>query len=136
MTTPAAPAQTTLGELRASGHQYKDVKQEIRDNLLERLASGGERFPGIVGFDETVLPEMERALLAGDGGRSRRPLLHDSSAYAVLATSLGLEADALEAELAVRSEYLGVLADRGICDPPSVAAALAHYPSLPEGAMA
>jgi magnesium chelatase subunit I len=65
MTTPAAPAQTTLGELRASGHQYKDVKQEIRDNLLERLASGGERFPGIVGFDETVLPELERALLAG-----------------------------------------------------------------------
>jgi magnesium chelatase subunit I len=65
MTIPAAPTQATLGELRASGHQYKDVKQEIRDNLLAKLAFGGERFPGIVGFDETVLPELERALLAG-----------------------------------------------------------------------
>jgi magnesium chelatase subunit I len=65
MTIPAAPAQAALGELRATGHQYKDVKQEIRDNLLERLATGGERFPGIVGFDETVLPELERGLLAG-----------------------------------------------------------------------
>jgi magnesium chelatase subunit I len=65
MTTPAAPALATLGELRASGHQYKEIKQELRDNLLTRLAGGGERFPGIVGFDETVLPELERALLAG-----------------------------------------------------------------------
>src|SRR5919198_78277 len=62
---PAGPAQATLGELRASGHQYKDVKQEIRDNLLARLATGEERFPGIVGFEETVEPELERALLAG-----------------------------------------------------------------------
>ncbi|HZD67439.1 MAG TPA: magnesium chelatase, partial [Actinomycetes bacterium] len=65
MTTAAAPAQANLGELRASGHQYKDVKQEIRDNLLAKLASGEERFPGIVGFEETVEPELERALLAG-----------------------------------------------------------------------
>src|SRR6266540_2393987 len=65
MTTPAAPAPATLGELRASGHQYKEIKQELRDNLLTKLAGGEERFPGIVGFDETVLPELERALLAG-----------------------------------------------------------------------
>jgi magnesium chelatase subunit I len=69
MTTapPAAggPAPTTLGELRAGGHVYRTVKEEIRDNLLHRLATGGSRFPGIVGFDETVLPELERALLAG-----------------------------------------------------------------------
>src|SRR6266542_3355778 len=65
MTTPAAPALATLGELRASGHQYKEIKQELRDNLLTKLAGGEERFPGIVGFDETVLPELERALLAG-----------------------------------------------------------------------
>jgi hypothetical protein len=38
--------------------------------------------------------------------------------------------------MAARSEYLSVLAERGICDPPSVAAALANYPSLPEGAIA
>jgi magnesium chelatase subunit I len=65
MTTPATPSPATLGELRASGHQYKEIKQELRDNLLSKLAGGEERFPGIVGFDETVLPELERALLAG-----------------------------------------------------------------------
>jgi magnesium chelatase subunit I len=64
MTSPP-PAHTTLGDLRASGHQLKSVKAEIRDNLLARMASGGERFPGIVGFDDTVLPQVERALLAG-----------------------------------------------------------------------
>jgi magnesium chelatase subunit I len=62
---PAAPAPATLGELRAAGHQHKSVKAEIRDNLLARLAAGQPAFPGILGFDETVLPEVERALLAG-----------------------------------------------------------------------
>jgi magnesium chelatase subunit I len=65
MTTATPPTPTTLGGLRASGHRYKAVKHELRDNLLARLADGGERFPGIVGFDDTVLPELERALLAG-----------------------------------------------------------------------
>jgi hypothetical protein len=98
-----------------------------------RLAAiDGGRSPSLTGAQH----EPEPPLLPGDGGRSRRPLLHDSAAYAVLATSLGLEPDALEAELAVRSAYLGALADRGICDPPSVAAALGLYPSLPEGAIA
>src|SRR3954466_10369721 len=64
MTFPA-PSDTTLGDLRATGHQHKSVKAEIRDNLLARMASGAERFPGIVGFDDTVLPQVERALLAG-----------------------------------------------------------------------
>ena len=62
---PAAPAPTTLGELRATGHVHKSVKAELRDNLLARLSAGEDRFPGIVGFDETVLPQVERALLAG-----------------------------------------------------------------------
>ena len=41
------------------------MKTEIRDNLLARLRSGEPRFPGIVGFDDTVLPHLERALIAG-----------------------------------------------------------------------
>lgn len=56
---------TTLGELRASGHEARSVKAEVRDNLLARLRSGENRFPGIIGFDDTVLPHLERALLAG-----------------------------------------------------------------------
>src|ERR1700678_2674232 len=55
----------TLGQLRASGHVYRTVKQEIRENLLARVRAGQDRFPGIVGFDQTVLPHVERALIAG-----------------------------------------------------------------------
>ncbi len=56
---------STLGELRASPHRHRPVKVEVRDNLVGLMRSGGPRFPGIVGFDETVLPALERALLAG-----------------------------------------------------------------------
>ncbi|MFG3421202.1 magnesium chelatase [Micromonospora sp. NPDC048063] len=65
--TPVPPADLpgTLGALRAAGHAYRTVKQELRDNLLARMRSGADRFPGIVGYDDTVLPEVERALLAG-----------------------------------------------------------------------
>ncbi|MEH0844456.1 magnesium chelatase [Micromonospora sp. CPCC 205711] len=62
---PPADLPGTLGELRASGHRYRSVKSELRDNLLARMRSGEDRFPGIVGYDDTVLPEVERALLAG-----------------------------------------------------------------------
>jgi len=55
-----------VGALRASGHEQRSVKAEIRDNLLRLMRQGGEpRFPGVVGFDDTVLPDLERALLAG-----------------------------------------------------------------------
>ncbi|WP_084424706.1 sigma 54-interacting transcriptional regulator [Kibdelosporangium aridum] len=55
----------TVGELKAAGHQQRGVKAEIRDNLLAILRAGGNPWPGIVGFDRTVLPQLERALLAG-----------------------------------------------------------------------
>ncbi|WP_157249392.1 sigma 54-interacting transcriptional regulator [Nonomuraea typhae] len=54
-----------LRELRASDHVHRSVKAEVRHNLLTRLRAGEPRFPGIVGFDDTVLPHLERALLAG-----------------------------------------------------------------------
>jgi magnesium chelatase subunit I len=63
MSLPDRPA--TLGQLRDSGYTTRTVKQEIRANLLDRLRSGEPAFPGIVGFDDTVLPELESALLAG-----------------------------------------------------------------------
>src|SRR5215472_5603092 len=59
------PAPATLAELRASGHAYRGVKEEIRDNLLAMMRAGQDRFPGIVGFSQTVLPPLERALIAG-----------------------------------------------------------------------
>ncbi|WP_214325848.1 sigma 54-interacting transcriptional regulator [Nonomuraea sediminis] len=54
-----------LRELRESGYVHRTVKQEVRENLLAKLRAGEPRFPGIVGFDESVLPHLERALLAG-----------------------------------------------------------------------
>jgi len=59
------PDIATLGELRASGHQLRTVKQELRHNLLERLRAGDDPFPGIIGFGQTVLPHLERAIIAG-----------------------------------------------------------------------
>jgi magnesium chelatase subunit I len=59
------PAPATLGALRASGHTYRGVKDEIRDNLLAMMRAGQDPFPGIVGFGQTVLPHLERALIAG-----------------------------------------------------------------------
>jgi magnesium chelatase subunit I len=56
---------STLGDLRASGHVHRGVKAELRENLIARLAAGEPTLPGIVGFEETVVPEVERALLAG-----------------------------------------------------------------------
>src|SRR5213076_3233567 len=56
---------TTLGELRASEYPDRTVKQELRANLLDRLELGRELFPGILGFDDTVLPGLERGILAG-----------------------------------------------------------------------
>jgi len=61
----AAPNAKTLGELRATGHQFATVKDEIRHNLIAKLRAGEDPFPGILGFDHTVRPHLERALIAG-----------------------------------------------------------------------
>ena len=59
------PSAATLAELRASGHEYRGVRAEIRQNLLVMMRTGQDPFPGIVGFGQTVLPHLERALIAG-----------------------------------------------------------------------
>ncbi|HTU93430.1 MAG TPA: magnesium chelatase [Gemmataceae bacterium] len=56
---------TTLQELRASGWASKTVKQEVRDNFLRMLQAGDDLFPGIIGYENTVLPEINLAILAG-----------------------------------------------------------------------
>ena len=63
MSDPARPS--TLQQLRHSGWVSKTVKHEIRDNFLAMLARGDELFPGIVGYDSTVIPEINLAIIAG-----------------------------------------------------------------------
>jgi magnesium chelatase subunit I len=59
------PPDTTLGELRAAGYRTRSVKEELRANLLERIRSNEPFLPGILGYEETVLPQLENAILAG-----------------------------------------------------------------------
>jgi len=54
----------TLGQLKQNGWQSKSIKQELRNNLIERLKNKQTVFKGVVGFDDTVLPDMERAILS------------------------------------------------------------------------
>ncbi len=62
---PERPSISTLGELKASGYTPRTVRDEIRGNLIASLREGRELFAGIRGYDETVLPELQNALLAG-----------------------------------------------------------------------
>src|SRR6266568_9330170 len=57
-------AMHTLGDLRKSGYRSRPVKQEIRDNLVSRLKAGGALFPGIIGYEETVIPQLVNAVLS------------------------------------------------------------------------
>jgi len=72
----------TVGELKASGWRSRSVKQELHDNLLRRLADGAELFPGIIGYDDTVIPDLCTALLArhdmlflGEKGQAKSRLM-------------------------------------------------------------
>ncbi|MFN8335346.1 MAG: magnesium chelatase [Cyclobacteriaceae bacterium] len=55
----------TLGELKASGYQSKSIKTELRENLIKKLKNKETVFAGIWGYEETVIPDLERAILAG-----------------------------------------------------------------------
>src|SRR5262249_58538697 len=54
----------TLGDLRRSSYRSRSVKQEIRDNLVRKLQTGDKLFPGIIGYDETVIPQLVNAILS------------------------------------------------------------------------
>ncbi|MCF0056947.1 sigma 54-interacting transcriptional regulator [Dyadobacter sp. CY356] len=54
----------TLGELKKAGYESRSIKQELRDNLIEKIKSKTEVFPGIWGYEETVIPDVERAILS------------------------------------------------------------------------
>jgi magnesium chelatase subunit I len=82
MTIMTTERPTTLAELRQSGWKSKPVKQEIHDNFLQRLQAGKELYPGIIGYDDTVLPELNIAILAqhdilflGEKGQAKSRLM-------------------------------------------------------------
>jgi len=54
----------TLGKLKKSGYTPKSIKEELRSNLISKLQSGKKVFDGIIGFDDTVIPDLERAILS------------------------------------------------------------------------
>src|ERR1700748_111268 len=54
----------TLGELKKSGYKHRSVKEEVRENLLKKLHKKENSFPGIVGYEDSVIPDTERALLS------------------------------------------------------------------------
>ena len=62
---PVAPRPTTIAQLRESGWQSRTVKEELRANLLDRLATGQDVLPTVIGYEETVIPAIENAILAG-----------------------------------------------------------------------
>ena len=65
MSTVASTRPATLKELLDSGWQTKPVKQEVRDNFVRMLADGEDLYPNIVGYDDTVIPEINISLLSG-----------------------------------------------------------------------
>ncbi len=56
---------TTVRELRSSGYHLHTVKEEMRQNLIAKIRAGQDLFPGIIGFEETVIPQLENAILSG-----------------------------------------------------------------------
>jgi magnesium chelatase subunit I len=79
---------STLAELRSSGWQSKSVKQEIHDNFLAGLQAGEELYPGIIGYDDTVIPELNIAILAqhdmlflGEKGQAKSRLMRQMVSF-------------------------------------------------------
>jgi magnesium chelatase subunit I len=88
MATSITTKPSTLAELRDSGWTSKTVKQEIHDNFLAKLLAGEELYPGIVGYDDTVIPELNIAILAqhdvlylGEKGQAKSRLMRLMSSF-------------------------------------------------------
>src|SRR5215510_16327330 len=62
--SPPMPRPRTLGELKAAGYQSRSVREELRRNVIAKLECRETLFPGIVGYDQTVVPQIVNALLS------------------------------------------------------------------------
>lgn len=60
-----APKINTLGELKKQGYKPRSIREELRENLIQQIKTGTPRFKGIIGYDDTVIPDLERAILSG-----------------------------------------------------------------------
>lgn len=85
---PPPPPPTTLAQLQATGWRSKTVKQEIHDNFVRELAGGQDLFPGMIGYEDTVIPEISLALLAqhdllfvGEKGQGKSRLMRQLSKF-------------------------------------------------------
>jgi magnesium chelatase subunit I len=65
MMSSSIPEPRTLGQLTASGYTLKSIREEMRENLIAAMRKGDRLFPGIVGYDHTVIPAIENAILSG-----------------------------------------------------------------------
>jgi magnesium chelatase subunit I len=101
------PSASTLGALKASGYVPRSVKQEMRDNLVHIIKKKGNPFPGIIGFDDTVIPDIERAILSrhnilllGLRGQAKtriaRQMIHLLDAYMPIVAGSELNDDPLQ----------------------------------------
>ncbi|HOA74738.1 MAG TPA: sigma 54-interacting transcriptional regulator [Phycisphaerae bacterium] len=96
---------STLGDLKANGYRPRSIRDEMRDNLIRKLRAGEPLFPGIIGYDDTVIPQIVNAIL------SRHDMLF-----------LGLRGQAktrmLRALTSLLDEYRPVVADADLPDDP------------------
>lgn len=65
MTSSIPTEARTVGQLRASGYKVTPIREELRRNLIQKIRAGESPFPGIHGYEDTVLPQIENAILAG-----------------------------------------------------------------------
>ncbi len=95
----------TLGELKQAGYQHKTIKEELRANLIEKLKKKEKIFDGVLGYDQTVIPDIERAIL---------------SKHNIILLGLRGQAKTRIARKMVNllDEYIPYVADSEICDDP------------------
>ena len=106
----------TLGELKAAGYKPKSIKDELRHNLIIKLQAKETVFKGILGFEHTVLPDVERAIL---------------SRHSILLLGLRGQAKTRIARQMVDllDEYVPIVAGSELNDDPT----FASHPGQPEG---
>ncbi|MCB9769336.1 MAG: magnesium chelatase [Candidatus Omnitrophica bacterium] len=118
----APPDPRTLGELRANGYRHRTVKEEARENLIRKMRAGETIFPGIIGYDRTVIPQVQRAVLAqhdfillGLRGQAKTRLIRSLTGlldpYIPIVDSIDIPDDPMEPAFGVTRRVIGEKGD-------------------------